>query len=752
MKILIEEHKYSASLVKETLEGLTSFRDNEGSVSIEYVGYYYNPALNDCVFILPKVLLDKKEEVFGHCKPEDIINLEENNKLEGGKKLKDEEKNFIYELAVWVYRAIVVYNEKKPQNTIVKRWNVSKMGHGRLHMCNTFLDIILAIQKFNRENQDFFFTILRNLHSGFNKINWTRTISHSQAIIQNSSPIYLDPVNKKRIINFDEELLVIFFSILNYIQDKYGFPVILNVNIPLITGKKFERYLNGMGVVRLRQIKYKYFSDKALYLWDLCYAFFEKSKKIKVETDDKEYLIVKDFNIVFEAIIDELIGAKEEDIPKGLKEQEDRKRVDHMFFDKGLIESNDPKPIYYIGDSKYYKRGTDLDKKSVYKQFTYAKNVIQWNLNLFLDEDENDQDLKDDKKKFKESGIVKKLRDDETEGYNIIPNFFISAKQDVLTMDSTITPTDKSKDQFLSRQFYNRLFDRDTLLTCHYDVNFLYVISLYGRNREGEKRRWGEDARRIFRAKIQEILDTHFQFHIMTPLEHIDGKEVLQQNFKEVIGKVFQPYPIGENGQHFYSLALEKPESIEDEKQRKAVKEENARVKDLLGQYFEIVECSIGEDKREDLPKYTPDGVIYAKAEDLVLLITKEGIHFDNAIQRLKETKKVGVALKMDGAVLQLVEGFTKAKYLIIHNKSDKYEVFGFDGKGPKLIPSSKAEPMVTTKKDEELYLVYDVDTTLRFYLGEIDLSVVIKGGEGYNPQLWPLEKLLKKDITDENS
>ena len=47
MKILIEEHKYPASLVRDTLEGLTSFRDNEGSVSIEYVGYYYNPKLKD---------------------------------------------------------------------------------------------------------------------------------------------------------------------------------------------------------------------------------------------------------------------------------------------------------------------------------------------------------------------------------------------------------------------------------------------------------------------------------------------------------------------------------------------------------------------------------------------------------------------------------------------------------------------------------------------------------------------------------
>lgn len=751
MKVLIEEHQYRADLVNDVLAGITTLRDVKGMVSIDYVGYYFNPTLNDCVFILPKVLLDKDDRVFGKYNPDDIIDLEKNENLEEGRKLKPEERDFIYELSVWVYRAIVVFNDKNKDNKIVLQWNVSKMGHGRLRMCNTYLDILLALQKFNHENQDFFFFILKNLHSGFNKINWTRTISHSQAFIQDNSPIYLSPINKKRKINFDEELLVIFFSILYYIHVKYGFPVEINVNFPLITGKKFEHYMDGLGCVRLRQIKYKYFSDKALYLWDLCFAFFDKSKKIKVETNEKEHLLVKSFNIVFEAIIDELLGAKEEDIPRGLKKQEDGKRVDHMFFDDGLIENDKYKSIYYIGDSKYYKRGTDVGKNSVYKQFTYAKNVIQWNLNLFLD-DKEDEDLREDKKNYKDSGRVRKLRDDETEGYDIIPNFFISARQDDLKMHREITPTDKDKDQFVSRQFHNRLFDRDTLLICHYDVNFLYVVSLYGRQNEGEKRKWCQDVRKLFREQIQKILDSHFQFHVMTPREHINGQEVLRENFKEILGKVFQPYPIGENGQHFYSLALEKPESIEDEKQRKAVEEENARVEDLLEQYFEIKKCHIGEDKRSKLPKYTPDGVIYAKAEDLVLLITKEGIHFDNAIQRLKETKKVGVALKMDGAVLQLVEGFTKAKYLIIHNKSDKYEVFGFDGKGPKLIPSSKAEPMVTTKKDEELYLVYDVDTTLRFYLGEIDLSVVIKGGEGYNPQLWPLEKLLKKDIIDDNS
>ena len=118
----------------------------------------------------------------------------------------------------------------------------------------------------------------------------------------------MNPENKKKQINFDEELLIIFFSILNYINEQYGFPVQINVNFPLIKGEMFEHYRKEMGKAKLMQIKYKYYSDKALYLWELCYAFFDQSKKINVETDDREYLLVKNFNIVFEAIIDELVA------------------------------------------------------------------------------------------------------------------------------------------------------------------------------------------------------------------------------------------------------------------------------------------------------------------------------------------------------------------------------------------------------------------------------------------------------------
>ena len=478
MRILIEEYRYQAQDVKETIHGIDALENIEGEVSVNYVGYYFNnhPDVYDCVFILPKVLLEVKngqELVFGQYRPEDIICINDDSPL------NDVQKNFIYDFSVWIYRAVVVfYNDRRNDTSIVYHKKMAQVNKGRKQRNNTFLDILLSMIQFNEDNQQFFMFIIKNMHAGFNKINWTRTIARTNAVVQDNSAIYVNPVNKKRQINFDEELLVIFFSILNYIKEHYGFPVNINCNYELITGQKFLRYLQGYGKVRLQQIKYKYFSDKALQLWKLCHAFFDKAKNVTIDLGQKDYLLVKNFNIVFEAIIDELIGETGE-VPAGLKKQEDGKMVDHIYTYKGLATHEDT-PIYYIGDSKYYKRNNPVGKESVAKQFTYARNVIQWNLNLFMKGDTEDEDWKKDWNEFRE---VPKLRDDVTEGYNIIPNFFISATmEEDLSYRDTIRLTEKGNKYFTSDQFNNRLFDRDTLLICHYDVNFLYVVSLYALN------------------------------------------------------------------------------------------------------------------------------------------------------------------------------------------------------------------------------------------------------------------------------
>ncbi len=580
MRILIEEYQYNVSDVHDVLYGIDPMENVEGKVSIHYVGYYYNPLLGDCVFILPKVLLrdvDGKELAFGKYLPYDIINPE------GQEKLTKEERDFLYGFAVWIYRAIVVYkNDKSNDSTIVYQKMINQVGGSSKRKSNTFLDILLSLIQFNKDNKNFFFFVLKNLHSGLNKINWTRTISTTSAIIQGGDAIYLNPVNKKRKINFDEELLVIFFSILNYIGDTYGFPKEINCNFDLIKGKQFEKYRNGYGKVRLNQIKYKYFSDKALQLWKLCYAFFDKSHHIYVNTSQKEYLLVKSFHIVFEAIIDALVG--DNPLPDGMdKKQEDGKIVDHLFTAKSLI-NDESSNTYYIGDSKYYKMGNELGKESIYKQYTYARNVIQWNLDIF------------NSGRKPESGI--KLRDDETEGYNIIPNFFISATMDEkfrYAIDG-IKETDRKNNRYISKQFQNRLFDRDTLLLFHYDVNFLFVVALYGRNGQGEKKVWRDKVRKMFRKEIQQMLNSKFDFYAVTAKEGVSGVEYIQDHFQQLLGKIFTPYD-DRGTQRYYSLALDNGEQFAGE---------NATILSQLKDSFYVVPCKLGDDPKTLLPEVAP--------------------------------------------------------------------------------------------------------------------------------------------------
>ena len=589
MRILIEEYQYKVSEVHDVVKGIDALENIEGKVSIHYVGYYYNALLDDCVFILPKVLLrdvDGVELAFGKYLPRDIVNPD------GQEVLTKDERDFIYGFAVWIYRAIVVYkNGKNNDSTIVYQKKINQVGNGSKRKSNTFLDILLSLIQFNKVNKSFFFFVLKNLHAGYNKINWTRTISTTTAIIQDGNAIYLNPVNKKRIVNFDEELLVIFFSILNYIGDKYGFPKEINCNFDLITGRQFEKYLNGYGRVRLNQIKYKYFSDKALLLWKLCYAFFDKSHQIFVNTNQKEYLLVKSFHIVFESIIDALVG--DNPLPDGMdKKQEDGKIVDHLFTAKSLIES-ETSNTYYIGDSKYYKMGNELGKESVYKQYTYARNVIQWNINIF------------NEGKTPSSGI--KLRDDETEGYNIIPNFFISATMDEkyrYNIDG-FKETDRKNNRYMSKQFQNRLFDRDTLLLFHYDVNFLFVLSLYARNNKGEQKEWKENIRAKFRTEIQNWLQQDFEFYAMRPLPSVDVKVYMETHFRQVLGKVYTPF----EEEDIFSLALDKKE----QKNNEALLEE-------LGKSFVVKKCSLGTNPRDVLPNEDEIIVVPSGSEERNIL------------------------------------------------------------------------------------------------------------------------------------
>lgn len=606
MRILIEEHQYTltdARLqhdLKCIFKELGGLEDVDGKVSINYVGYYYSAALKDCVFILPKVLMGSDDGrpglAFGEHRPEDIVDIDH------GSPLTEEQRHFLYEFAIWIYRAIEVYRQQHQRSGIIYYKHIAEMSRGRRRVSNTFLDVLLSLIRFNKENQDFFFFTLKEQHAGLNKINWRKTIATGRAVVQSDTPTYLNPVNQRRQADFDEELLAIFFSILNHINDTYGFAAAINVNLPLLPKPLFDNYLRGMGKTRLRQIKYRYFSDRAVMLWELCHAFFDRAHRITISGEVQEYLLAKDFNIVFEAIIDELVGDRlppQDRRLRQLKEQPDGKLVDHLYQWQDLTNDGDTeKTAYYIGDSKYYRRGSAVGRESVYKQFTYARNVIQWNLDLFNDGTDAEK-----------AGHVM-LRDDLTEGYNVIPNFFISAQQNTLKKEDDIHLTDRRERYYFSRQFENRLFDRDTLLVAHYDVNFLFVVALYGRNNAGEKAQWKKKVRDMFRHEIQQMLKEKFLFYALTPHENVNADAYLRENFRLLLGKVFRPFDDA-GGQQYLSLALRNPAAItkpEERKLREQIETENEGIRQVIDQYFYRAECELGADPAtlDGLPKVQP--------------------------------------------------------------------------------------------------------------------------------------------------
>lgn len=608
MKLFIEEHSYKSERSKSLLKKILNFEQGD-AFNTDMVGYYYSNDVKDTVFFLPKVVMDKEDRVFGKYDPEEIIDLQQ--ALESN-KITTDEYNFIYGLSVWIYRAISVFRKTADDNhrKILLYRDIPSDDISGQYLYNTFLDILISMQRFNDQNQNYFTFVLKDIHSGFNKINWTKTISRSQAVIQNDVPIYTNVINRKRLVNLDEELFIIFFSILRHIQDKYGFPVKINYNFPLITDDEFERYLEGYGEIRLIQIRHKYFADKQVQMWQLCYDFFTRRSQISNSGNYSDHLLAKDFNIVFEAMIDHLLSDKDERIERmRLKEQTDGKRVDHIYAWTGLMHNEND--IFYIGDSKYYKQANNPEGNSIYKQYTYARNVIQANLDLFNQKDANGKRIN----KPGEDYLI--YRDDDTEGYNITPNFFIRAH---VPSDRSYEDDDLQEKGDMEKKihFENRLFDRDTLLLQHYDINFLYVLSVYGSENAVAQKAFKQKARIMFRDKIMEDIEKEYDFFSLQlkpyTIEDCDDEDeegsvsnvdrmnrlVEQKYFHRLLGKAFRPY----KEEEFLYLSLEsKPEYYQG----------NMKLLADLSQDFNIRHYNLGTDPTDTINSYA--NIVYASSD-----------------------------------------------------------------------------------------------------------------------------------------
>ena len=731
MLLFIEGYPYNLNAivkdglsVRDILKDVVSVPVKEEYYAFGYVGYCYSKAAKDVIFFLPKVVLtgERNEEneddtIFG-ASPQDIIDfssdtIKEKFTEEGSKEYKE----FLSTLSIWIYRTISVYKETHNDN-ILESKEYQGESRGKKIKHNTLLDVIIALRDFNKDNQDYFTFIAKNVHTGVNKIQWQKTITSTNPIFLKGQPVYTDPVNRKKMVNFDEELLIIFFSILNYIKEEHGFSFYMNINYQLISHDKIKRSYIGKnyGCRRLKQIKYKYFSDKALRIWDLCYAFFDREYKISINRQAEDFLLAKDFDHIFEVMIDTLIGGEDKNkLPKELTEQRDGKMVDHMFIGQGLIEqSNLPAELtYYIGDSKYYKRSKNdtvvLGDKSIYKQYTYAKNVIQWNMNLFLDDSDD--------------GEQPQLRDALTEGYNPIPNFFISARipnkkegSKFLSFDDAQLVEQANGVQF-NRQFENRLFDRDTLLLCHYDVNFLYIVSLYGRANKSKQATWRDYVRKNFRQKIQETFNKLYTFRTIQPRAGKDCYQFLKENFSQLNGKLYR----SKSNKNYLVLALMRGDddskalwqslSLRQASIEKEIAENDSIITNLQSHFYVSDAFTLDEELLiDDLPNVgTLEPLTEESKKQGVLMVMME--NYEAKRPKFLPAGKIAIGIKYTRDGIEIAENLQSIGYVLFHTR--KIEgLHLFHAKNIRLVKSVDELPsdIYRNIQTTEMYVLVDID------------------------------------------
>lgn len=539
MRILFEDQTYSPDLLKAWGLEPFMFTGRDGSdAMLPYVGYVHSSKINDSIFILPKVFLfqgtgeiDQKnsrlEVAFGKYSVEDVMEISPDRNI----LKKDGLDRVLFGLSTWIYRAIDKYSARHPHSDIIFRSAIQGVASHSGDSDATLLDTILALLDFNREHSNLFTYITIVSSTGKDKIHWAKTISKVQPVIQDGEPYYIEFRNKSKAINYDEQLIILYYSVLQYLNRQYFFPVRTNFNYDLIKPSKIESLIDsGRGTRLLRSIRRRYFKDELVRMWKLLYAFFYKSESIRSGKTRDEALLARSFNLVFEDMVDSLIG---DDIFSDLKDNKDGKQIDHIYKDRSMLDDGQ---IYYIGDSKYYFYGSDIGSESIYKQFTYAKNIIQFNIDIF--------NKPENKRNLTEKAIINgvRYRDNLTEGYNLTPNFFIRGY--IHPEDLSDGYANYSTDRLIpyeqvmpmNAHFPDRPFDRDTLVLQAYNINFLFVLASYVNNADRENIR--ARIRNRFRKDLLRVFNEKYDFYKVTPYNK-DIPAFVHRHFSEYLGRMY---------------------------------------------------------------------------------------------------------------------------------------------------------------------------------------------------------------------
>lgn len=530
MKILIENEIYPIELLQEVFADPKFYKQNGLDGTITSVGYYHSFEKNSLVFMLPKVFMKEENKTVFGCSKKELVDLI----LDESIKHKTQ-YNWVRQLSVHFYKSLIEFRKRSDDTSIIHNIETFELNTNLNLKEYSYLDLLLSFVNFYKKNKNHI--LYKHIEYNSNqaiKPKWEKTIRKSLPILNsNNIPIYVSIRNKIKTVNTEEELLTYFFSILNNFNHVHKLNLRIDKSFSIIKGKSFKN-LQSNGLSKLRKIKYRYFNDTLKRMYTLCEIYFSQTDKSSSKRKREDFLSVNNYNIVFEDMVDKLFSDELNDTEvnnvslKDLKKNDDGKIIDHIYDYQSIIDTSN---IFYIGDSKYYKSNSEAGKLSKYKQFTYAKNVIQFNIDL----------LNEDKDKPYKKSI--KYRDEITEGYNITPNFFIYGYiEDEDNFDEHLIEK-KTELPIKSYHFKERLFDRDTLFVHQYKINFLYVLKAYTSFNSTNTQEFRKEVKRGFRKHFIDFFNNskscEFEFYKCKSKTEEKYKSIVTDNFKSLNGKCY---------------------------------------------------------------------------------------------------------------------------------------------------------------------------------------------------------------------
>lgn len=526
MKILFEGESYPIVRLKEIFDDSRFYQQHGGSDAIiSSVGYYHSYKKGELVYMLPKVFMKGEQKTVFGIEKDEMLDLQIPNTIKHKQKYE-----WIRNSSIYFYNSLIEFKRRNIGSKIVQSSLSANLNTNLNDQEYSYLDLLLSFVNFYKKNKNYI--LLR--HIEFNshharRPKWEKSVVKSIPILnKNGQPIYNTLIDRKKIQDTEEELFTYFFSILNYFNVNHDLHLKIDKSFNLIKSAKF-RSLQNTGLSKLRKIKHRYFSDTLKRMYRLCEMYFSQTDKSSVGKKTEEFISVSNYNIVFEDMVDKLFSdpiLSGSELDK-LKNQRDGKELDHIFDYQSLIDTSN---IFYIGDSKYYKSDSVAGELSKHKQFTYARNVIQYNIDL----------LNQHTPPYNENI---RYRDELTEGYNITPNFFIYGciKRGDYTNFSNDNLEEKGK-VVRSYHYKDRLFDRDTLFIRQYEINFLYVLKSYSQTNTSTISKFRDRVKSKFRGDFVKFFssgESGFIFHHSDDMKKTEIESYIRFNFRKINGRCF---------------------------------------------------------------------------------------------------------------------------------------------------------------------------------------------------------------------